>query len=133
MASRWHHCRLGSGTAFVYQPGRCVLHAIREDGTVPWARSLPELAEGGEVEPFPVDAVADSGGAIVITYPVNGPVVMVRVDASSGADLWRLQLGNTNGVFGTAAVAVHEGSVQVALQPNGTDGTLEVVSVDSRW
>ena len=69
---------------------------------------------GNEIIPVQVEPDGD-GVIMVLHHPVDGPVVVGRVDAVTGADVWRFQLPPTGG-FGGVDLAVDGPSLQVVVE-----------------
>jgi outer membrane protein assembly factor BamB len=92
----------GNGTVFINRQDQCLVHAVdAAHGGEKW--SLPTSLQG-DYDEVTAQVASDGDGVVIIWTPnlswddnihglvVNAPVVVARVDASTGADLWRFHL-----------------------------------------
>ena len=133
---RWHaDGRLaggGDGTVYVYGQDRCLIYAVdAADGVEKWSLPTPPLVGFAPVGP-PVQVVPDGDDVVIVWTPLDAPVVVARVEASTGADVWRFHLP-AGGL--QADVAVDKSSLLLAIerQPDTTDLTLiDMFELDSQ-
>ena len=122
----------GDGTVYVYGQDRCLIYAVdATDGVEKWSLPTPPLVGFAPLWP-PVQVVPDGDDVVIVWTPLDAPVVVARVDASTAADVWRFHLP-AGGL--QADVAVDHSSLRLAIerQPDTTGLTvIDVFELDSQ-
>jgi hypothetical protein len=125
----------GDNTVFIHRHDRCLVHAIDAvNGVARWA--LPTPPQGGLIPPAPpVKVLLDGDNAVIVWTQVGSPIVVARVDARTGADLWRFHL--PAGDWWEADVATTDASLRVAIARDDKPALdvfdLAPTSGEARW
>jgi outer membrane protein assembly factor BamB len=120
----------------VYSQDRCLIYAVDAAGVVRW--SLPTASQHS-YSTIPVKVASDGDDFLIAWTPIDAPVVVARVDAATGADVWRFHL--PAGHLVEADLIVDKSSLRLAIErhPEPTEPTLiDVFDLDpqsgeARW
>ena len=129
----------GSGTVFIYRQDQCLIHAVdAADGVERWSLPTPPPQQLSSPN-VPVQVITAGDDVVVVWSPNDAPVVVARVDASTGGDVWRFHL--PAGGLVEADVLVDKTSLRLAIQRHAMDTGSALIDVfdldphsgEARW